>query len=183
MGRLRLGVTHTLRLFLRGVVGELLGGALSLGHVVGDRQGGVVLPLVISSTLLFLMGVAFCYFFVFGQVFAFIQGFAPARTVPYLADVARVEWALHTCASAADAELQAATLALLGSHDLDTLRLQLAPGTTVLCSPWPAASLVQAHLHEGVTLAEAATRLRAGQAEDVLVWRQGYRPRVRQAPR
>ncbi len=37
----------------------------------------LVLPLVISSTLLFLMGVAFCYFFVFGQVFKFIQGFAP----------------------------------------------------------------------------------------------------------
>jgi sec-independent protein translocase protein TatC len=37
----------------------------------------LVLPLVVSSTLLFFMGVAFCYFFVFGQVFAFIQSFAP----------------------------------------------------------------------------------------------------------
>ena len=37
----------------------------------------LVLPLVVSSTLLFLIGVAFCYFFVFGQVFSFIQGFAP----------------------------------------------------------------------------------------------------------
>lgn len=37
----------------------------------------LVLPLVISSTLLFLAGVAFCYFFVFGRVFAFIQSFAP----------------------------------------------------------------------------------------------------------
>ncbi len=37
----------------------------------------LVLPLVVSSTLLFFIGVAFCYFFVFGQVFAFIQGFAP----------------------------------------------------------------------------------------------------------
>jgi sec-independent protein translocase protein TatC len=37
----------------------------------------LVLPLVISSTVLFFIGVAFCYFFVFGQVFAFIQGFAP----------------------------------------------------------------------------------------------------------
>jgi sec-independent protein translocase protein TatC len=32
---------------------------------------------VIASTVLFLIGVAFCYFFVFGQVFKFIQGFAP----------------------------------------------------------------------------------------------------------
>ena len=37
----------------------------------------LVLPLVVSSTLLFFVGVAFCYFFVFGQVFAFIQSFAP----------------------------------------------------------------------------------------------------------
>ncbi|RPE67512.1 Sec-independent protein translocase TatC [Tibeticola sediminis] len=37
----------------------------------------LVLPLVISSTILFLIGVAFCYFFVFGQVFKFIQSFAP----------------------------------------------------------------------------------------------------------
>jgi sec-independent protein translocase protein TatC len=37
----------------------------------------LVMPLVISSTLLFMIGVAFCYFFVFGQVFAFIQSFAP----------------------------------------------------------------------------------------------------------
>lgn len=37
----------------------------------------LVLPLVVSSTVLFFMGVAFCYFFVFGQVFAFIQSFAP----------------------------------------------------------------------------------------------------------
>ena len=37
----------------------------------------LVLPLVISSTVLFFIGVAFCYFFVFGQVFQFIQSFAP----------------------------------------------------------------------------------------------------------
>jgi sec-independent protein translocase protein TatC len=37
----------------------------------------LVMPLVISSTLLFFLGIAFCYFFVFGQVFAFIQSFAP----------------------------------------------------------------------------------------------------------
>ncbi len=37
----------------------------------------LVLPLIVSSTLLFFLGVAFCYFFVFGKVFAFIQQFAP----------------------------------------------------------------------------------------------------------
>jgi len=42
-----------------------------------SHEKKLVLPLVLSSTLLFFAGVAFCYFFVFGQVFAFIQGFAP----------------------------------------------------------------------------------------------------------
>ncbi len=42
-----------------------------------SHEKKLVLPLVISSTVLFLTGVAFCYFFVFGKVFAFIQSFAP----------------------------------------------------------------------------------------------------------
>jgi sec-independent protein translocase protein TatC len=42
-----------------------------------NHEKRLVLPLVISSTLLFLGGVAFCYFFVFGRVFHFIQTFAP----------------------------------------------------------------------------------------------------------
>ena len=37
----------------------------------------LVAPLVISSSLLFIAGVAFCYFFVFGTVFTFINEFAP----------------------------------------------------------------------------------------------------------
>jgi sec-independent protein translocase protein TatC len=37
----------------------------------------LVLPLVISSSLLFVAGVAFCYFLVFGRVFHFINDFAP----------------------------------------------------------------------------------------------------------
>lgn len=42
-----------------------------------SHEKKLVLPLVVSSTILFFIGVAFCYFFVFGQVFAFIQSFAP----------------------------------------------------------------------------------------------------------
>jgi sec-independent protein translocase protein TatC len=37
----------------------------------------LVLPLVVSSTLLFFAGMAFCYFIVFRRVFDFISGFAP----------------------------------------------------------------------------------------------------------
>jgi sec-independent protein translocase protein TatC len=38
----------------------------------------LVAPLVISSSFLFMVGVAFCYFLVFGKVFRFIYDFAPS---------------------------------------------------------------------------------------------------------
>lgn len=40
------------------------------------------LPLIVSSTLLFMLGMAFCYYFVFGQVFHFIASFAPKSITP-----------------------------------------------------------------------------------------------------
>lgn len=42
----------------------------------------VVLPLVISSTVLFLLGVAYCYFVVFGMIFHAIHKFAPQAITP-----------------------------------------------------------------------------------------------------
>jgi sec-independent protein translocase protein TatC len=42
-----------------------------------SHEKRLALPLVVSSTLLFLVGMLFCYFIVFGKVFAFIQSFAP----------------------------------------------------------------------------------------------------------
>lgn len=42
----------------------------------------LVVPLVISSTVLFFIGVTFCYYVVFGQVFRFIGSFAPASITP-----------------------------------------------------------------------------------------------------
>lgn len=42
-----------------------------------EHEKRLVLPLVISSSLLFMAGVVFCYLFVFGRVFGFINQFAP----------------------------------------------------------------------------------------------------------
>ena len=42
----------------------------------------LALPLIASSTLLFLLGMAFCYFVVFRTVFHFIAGFAPESITP-----------------------------------------------------------------------------------------------------
>lgn len=42
----------------------------------------LALPLIASSTLLFILGMAFCYFVVFRTVFHFIAGFAPESITP-----------------------------------------------------------------------------------------------------
>lgn len=42
----------------------------------------LALPLIISSTLLFIAGMAFCYFVVFQTVFSFIASFAPQSITP-----------------------------------------------------------------------------------------------------
>jgi sec-independent protein translocase protein TatC len=47
-----------------------------------EHEKALALPIVVASTLLFLLGVAFCYYFVFGQVFSFVHGFAPKSITP-----------------------------------------------------------------------------------------------------
>ena len=42
----------------------------------------LAMPLIISSSLLFMLGMAFCYFVVFQTVFAFISSFAPQSITP-----------------------------------------------------------------------------------------------------
>ncbi len=47
-----------------------------------EHERKLALPLIVASSVLFFMGVGFCYFFVFGQVFTFIHGFAPTSITP-----------------------------------------------------------------------------------------------------
>jgi sec-independent protein translocase protein TatC len=47
-----------------------------------EHEKKLALPIVVASTLLFYLGVAFCYFFVFGKVFTFIHEFAPKSITP-----------------------------------------------------------------------------------------------------
>lgn len=42
----------------------------------------LAVPVVVGSSVLFLLGMTFCYFFVFGTVFRFIAEFAPKSIVP-----------------------------------------------------------------------------------------------------
>lgn len=47
-----------------------------------EHEKRLALPIIVASTALFMLGVAFCYYFVFGQVFTFIHGFAPKSITP-----------------------------------------------------------------------------------------------------
>jgi hypothetical protein len=109
---------------------------------------------------------------------AFVVQDRQLADTPYVADVAHVEWALHRCASALDAAPDHASLSLLTTHDPAALHLRLAPGAQCLTSAYPVGTLVLAHTG-GARLADAATLLRQRRAEQVLVWRQGYAPRLR----
>lgn len=100
---------------------------------------------------------------------------------PFIADVARVEWLLHVAATAADALLDTASLQLLAQQDPSTFTLVLAPGTACVASAHPVASIINAHLLGEPALEEAGRRLRGGFAEAALVWREGFKPRLREA--
>jgi sec-independent protein translocase protein TatC len=47
-----------------------------------EHEKKLAAPIIIASTALFLVGVAFCYYFVFGTVFKFINDFAPKSITP-----------------------------------------------------------------------------------------------------
>lgn len=98
---------------------------------------------------------------------------------PFLGDVARVEWALHRAACAADAALNAASFSLLSEDSPQPVSLAVSPGAYTLESRYPVTSIINAHLSSEPTLAEVAEWLRIGRGEHALVWRQGFKPRVR----
>ncbi len=98
---------------------------------------------------------------------------------PFLGDVARVEWALHCASTAQDAQTDSASFSLLSTGEPAQVTLSLSRGVTVFASAYPVVSLVNAHLLNHPSLAEAAALLQSGTAEYALVWRQAFKPRVR----
>ena len=119
---------------------------------------------------------------------AFVAASDQLVDVPYLCDVAHVEWALHHCASRADRAALSDTYALLTCADPAHLRLLLSPGCAVVQSAWPVVSIVTAHqtgtLSDASNLPDLSTvsdKLRSGQGESAVVWRYHYQPRVREA--
>jgi Putative DNA-binding domain len=113
-----------------------------------------------------------------GDLPVFIASLSELQTEPYLRDVAKVEWALHTSATAADKAADLTTFSLLTEHDADKVTLLFAPGTALVSSPFPIASILTAHLYESPTFEEVGYKIRDKRAEIALIWRQGLRPMV-----
>lgn len=98
---------------------------------------------------------------------------------PFLADVARVDLAVHRAEMAADAGLDPARLARLADTDPAALRLRLAPGAALVVSSHPVATIWLAHRRtDADRFAPVRTAFAAGQGENAFVWRQGWRGAV-----
>lgn len=111
----------------------------------------------------------------YGAGFAdFVEGFPPAAGLPYLADVARLEWLRVEAWHAADADpLPLAEMAaqLADNAALPALRLALHPSLRLLRSAHPVVSLWSAHQAEDVSAAIGAIDF--ADAEAALVVRDG----------
>ncbi len=96
----------------------------------------------------------------------FIADFDPAGSVPYLADVARLEAAWSEAYHAADAvSLDAAALHAANPEELGSASIELHPSLRLVRSSYPVAALWQAHQRESVE------PILEWQAEDVLILR------------
>jgi hypothetical protein len=119
----------------------------------------------------------------------FVAADPQLSSVPYLADCARVDWALHRIEGAADAPALPAGLALLGEVDPDRLRVSFQSGLVVIASAWPVVMIHDAHRHPVAVNARAGDgdfdrfadvrqALACGESQTALVWRDAWRGRV-----
>lgn len=117
-----------------------------------------------------------------GSLAEFVASAPDLAAEPYLADVARLEWALHCAASAADDEAPPMGLGLLGQGDPGALCLSPRPGTALLMSGHPVLTIWQAHQPGAERSPERFQTVREafaqGRSESVLVWRSGWRVEV-----
>ena len=106
----------------------------------------------------------------------FIQGFEPAASVPYLADIARLERLRVRAYNAADCQAldqQAVLQTLQGQADLGGVRLQLHPSLSTLDSPYAVVAVWAAHQTEG-----GVATLNPWHAQGALVLRQGQQVKL-----
>lgn len=111
---------------------------------------------------------------------AFLAAHPGLTAWPYLADCAWLDWAVHICERAADAQFDAPSMSRLTDTDAQRLHLLLRPGLSVHVSHWPVLAIYQAHRMGAAPEAmdQAREALQAGVADCVLVCRQGWRAEV-----
>ena len=84
-----------------------------------------------------------------GELASFLAAYPHARDLPYLPDVARLEWAIDECARAADAVGTPAglltRLAAATGDDVASLRFLLDPSCRLIESRYPVMRIWQAH--------------------------------------
>lgn len=116
--------------------------------------------------------------FEYGAGFAdFLASFPPCRDLVYLADVARLEWAMNAALHADDAHaLGLGSLGDMSAEAIATVTLRLHPSLTLLGSPWPVDLIWRANQPDAD--AGATIDLRAGSVclevrrlGDDVVWR------------
>lgn len=99
----------------------------------------------------------------------------PLAAEPYLADVARLDWALHQAALAADDDAPLSGVLLLTQADPAALQLRLRAGHAVLVSAHPVHSIWLAHQSSADNrFANARQALADQRAEAVRVRRNGH---------
>jgi hypothetical protein len=105
---------------------------------------------------------------------AWIADFEPATALPYLSDVARLEWARLCAFHAADAaaiEVQALVGLMQAPERLAGTSVALHPTLAIVRSPHPIVSLWSAHQHDDDARDEQLSALRRDSAEAALVFR------------
>ena len=114
-----------------------------------------------------------------GEFAGWLQAHPAMARWPYLADCARLDFALHRSERAADADFDADSLALLGSADPQRLRLVPMPGTALVSSRWPIVTIHHAHRSGAdADFALARDAIERESAQHALVWRDGWRAAV-----
>lgn len=110
---------------------------------------------------------------------AFLAASQTLRDEPYLADVARLEWAVQQAELAADDDREPEGLEHLASADPSRLRLYFRPGVTLVASLHPIASIWLAHRSDAPDrFAPVREAFASGRGEAALVRREGWRARV-----
>lgn len=106
-----------------------------------------------------------------GQFAGFLAGLAETEGLPYLPDVARLEWAYHQVFHEADrAPLDPAALGRVPPEAYETLRFRLHPASRLVASPYPVLHIWQVN-QEGFS-GDPSVRLDEGAAR-ILVFRRG----------